>query len=540
MHLLMFQVAAILLFARLLARIAEKYLKLPGVMGELAAGILIGPFFLGAIPLPGIGPLFPALPVGESPISPELLGIATLGSLVLLFFSGLETDLRMFLRYSKVGILVGLGGVVISFAAGAACGPLLGLCDSFMHPTALFLGAVATATSVGITARILSERGKTSSPEGVTIFASAVLDDVLGLVVLAIVVALQAAFFSGDSVRWSGLITLGLKVLLVWILFTAVGIAAGRRLARLLRFLGSLESIAVFCLGLALLVAGLIESAGLAMILGAFILGLSLSRTDLAQVVRHHLRGAYDVLTPIFFCVMGMMIDFSAMKGFVVAGLIYSAVCILSKLIGCCLPAYATQFNLRGALRIGWGMVPRGEVALVIAAIGLNSGAVSKSGFGVAVLMTIITTLLAPPLLTRSFRGGSGIRKGSATGVQEEIIRMEFPEPDLADLMIERLARAFQSEGFFVHLSERRPKTFQVRQDNMVFTLRVSGQAIELVADRPHIHIARFILLEEILLLKNLAESMTRMADPRVLGNRLVKRMFDESETNKDTPRGDV
>ena len=508
------QVAAILLVSRLLSRLVERKFRLPGMLGELLAGILIGPFVFGAFPLPGIGPLFPH-GTESQPVSPELFGIATLGSMVLLFFSGLETDLRIFLRYSKIGSLVGLGGVLVSFIAGAACGPLLGLCDSFVHPTALFLGAVATATSVGITARILTEQKKTSSPEGVTILAAAVLDDVLGIVVLALVLAMTKVFQSGGSIHWMSLIGLGVKVILIWLLFTIAGIALSRRLARVLRLLGSEEVIAAFALGLALLLAGIMESLGLAMIIGAFTLGLALSNTDLAHVVSQPLRGVYDVLVPIFFCVMGMMIDFSAIKGFLLIGLAYTGICAAAKLIGCYVPARLANFNPQGALRIGLGMIPRGEVALVIASIGLSSGSVSKSLFGVAVLMTVLTTLLAPPVIARSFRGDSGVSKGAADNDEAELIRLEFPSEALAKLLADRIAIAFQGEEFFVSAIERTPVVYQIRKENMVFTLRVEAKTLLLTADRKHAHIARFILMEELLLLKSLSEELQSIADPQ-------------------------
>jgi Kef-type K+ transport system membrane component KefB len=519
------QTAFILLSARLLGRLFERRLRLPGMLGELAAGILIGPFALGAIPLPGIGPLFAHGPEGAL-LSPELNGLATLGSLVLLFFSGLETDLRMFLRYSRAGSLVGIGGVVISFFAGATCAPLLGLCDSWTQPAALFLGAISTATSVGITARILSEKKKTSSPEGVTILAAAVLDDVLGILVLAIVLAMSALVQNGDKIRWLGLVGLGIKVILLWLLFTAAGIAGSRRLARGLRFLGSTQAMAEFALGLAFLLAGVMEALGLAMIIGAFIMGLSLSNTDLAHVVREHLQGAYDTLVPIFFCVMGLMIDFPAMKGVIWGGLVFTVVCAASKLIGCYLPARLSQFNHRGALRIGLGMIPRGEVALVIASLGLASGAVSNAVFSVAVMMTMLTTLLTPAVIARAFHGGSGVRAGREGGEPQDVLRLDLPGAELARFVVERIAQAFRNEEFFVSLMDRDPPVYQIRKEDIVFTLRVEDHSVLLDSDRRNTHIARFILLEEVLLFKTLSADLEKIATSRALGDRIVRDLF--------------
>jgi Kef-type K+ transport system membrane component KefB len=194
---LVLQLAVILIAAQLVGLFFKRLLRLPGVLGELIAGMIIGPYALGRLPIPGFGPLFPAVDTPVA-VSVPLYGLATIASILLLFLSGLETDLALFLRYSVVGTAVGIGGVVFSFFLGAQCGVWFGLANSIMDPVALFLGAISTATSVGITARILSERKKTDSPEGVTILAGAVFDDVLGVVILAIVVGLSKLTDPGD------------------------------------------------------------------------------------------------------------------------------------------------------------------------------------------------------------------------------------------------------------------------------------------------------------------------------------------------------
>ena len=185
---LVLQLAVIILAARIFGILFDRYLKQPRVLGELVAGMIIGPYALGSLPIPGLGQsLFPALD-SVMPVTPELYGLAVVASIVLLFLAGLETDLATFLKFSHIGSAVGLGGVILSFVLGDLIAVLIlpGV-DSFMSPTALFLGTLSTATSVGITARILSEKQKLSSPEGVTILAGAVLDDVLGIILLAVV-----------------------------------------------------------------------------------------------------------------------------------------------------------------------------------------------------------------------------------------------------------------------------------------------------------------------------------------------------------------
>ncbi len=202
---LVLQVALIVIAARVVGIIFSRYLKQPKVLGELVAGIIIGPYLIGSITLPLLNqPLFPKTET-LLPVSPELYGLAVIASIVLLFLAGLETDFPTFLRYSFMGSMVGIGGVVLSFFLGDMISVLLlPNVNSFMSPTALFMGTLSTATSVGITARILSEKRKMSSPEGVTILAGAVLDDVLGIVLLAVVVGISKIGSKGASIDWGG------------------------------------------------------------------------------------------------------------------------------------------------------------------------------------------------------------------------------------------------------------------------------------------------------------------------------------------------
>ncbi len=194
MVVLVFQLAVIIFAVRAGGGLVKR-VKLPAVLGELLSGIVIGPYLLGSVPLPWLGfahGVFPKPEAGGPPVSPELYGFATIASLILLFMAGLETDFRQFLKYSVAGTVIGLGGVIVSFAAGDFAGVYFGIGDNlhFLSPACLFLGALCTATSVGITARILSEKKRMDSPEGVTILASAIIDDVLGIIGLAIILGL--------------------------------------------------------------------------------------------------------------------------------------------------------------------------------------------------------------------------------------------------------------------------------------------------------------------------------------------------------------
>jgi len=527
MTLLIIQLAVILLCAKAGGYLFSRFLRMPSVLGELAAGMLIGPYALGGlIHLPHGEALF-TLQEGFA-ASPELYGIATLASIILLFLSGLETDLETFLRYSVVGSAVGLSGLFFSFFFGTGLAVLWpNNINSFMDPAALFLGVISVATSVGITARILAEKRKMASPEGVTILAGAVFDDVLGIITLAVVLGMAKVKGASDGMDWGGIGLIALKAVGFFFVITAGGLLLARRITALIKRLHSTEMMVSLCFGLALLLAGLSEMAGLAMIVGAYITGLALSRTDLVHEIEERLQGIYSLLVPVFFCVMGMMVNFRAMHGVLLFGLVYSVLAMMAKVLGCGLPAFLMRFNFKGALRIGLGMMPRGEVALIVAGIGLSAGIIDQSIFGVAILMTVLTTMLAPPLLVQSFRGGTGVRHEADAGRTElKVIDLEFPSVDITEFVINRYVRALQREEFFVHRLHTEQPTYNIRKDTMAFTLIQHENRLTLNVPQEHLYVANMILLEELLSLSDLLDAAKKMGSMDQMGNELMAGLF--------------
>ncbi len=530
MTILMLQLGTLTLVSRLLGHLFQNVLKQPRVLGELAAGMLVGPFALGAIPLPVVGgPLFPVAE-GPLPVSPELYGIAVLASIVLLFLSGLETDLPTFLRFSLVGTGVGLGGVIVSFLFGSSLSVLLlpGV-DSFLHPTALFLGTLSTATSVGITARILSEKKKMASPEGVTILAGAVLDDVIGIVLLAVVVGVTRAG-EGGTVSWGPIGMIALKAFGFWLVCTAVGIVVAPWLSRGLKRFHSLELIAGVSFGIALLLAGISERAGLAMIIGAYVTGLSLSRTDVAFEIRERLHGLYRFLVPIFFAVMGMMVNFTVLGGVVGFGLAFAAAAIAGKIIGCGIPALLSGFNLRGAFRIGAGMLPRGEVTLIVAGIGLSSGAIGPDLFGVAIMTLLVASVVAPPVLINSFNGGTGIKASAKMPKEDTPMRevvLEFPYERIARFVFQEILAGFRAEAFLVQALDREQGLGRVQKDDTLVTLTVKSGRLTVSMKPSDERFVRLLLLEVVLGLKDVFEGVREMQGTERIGKELLDGFFD-------------
>lgn len=531
---LVLQIGVVLFAARIGGMIMKK-LKMPSVLGELMMGILIGPYLLGGIVFPGFPHgLFPLQHGLGVPVSTEIYAFATVASILLLFLSGLETDLSLFLAFSVKGAVIGISGVVFSFLAGAGAGAFF-LGTPLMHPENLFLGILSIATSVGITARILSEQRKMDSPEGVTILAAAVIDDVLGIILLAVVLGVISVHGGdGGDVDWNAIGGIAFKAVGVWLLFTALGLLMARKIGSFLKLFGGGTSIAVLSLGLALLMAGIFEKAGLAMIIGAYVMGLSLSRTDISYLLQEKLHPVSEFFVPIFFCVMGMLVNLEVflLPGVIMFGLIYSLVAIAAKILGCGIPSYFLNFNTMGALRVGVGMVPRGEVALIIAGIGIAEGILDDRMFGVAVLMTLVTTLTPPPVLT-------GLLKNKKRGTVKEMKgdnRVEtpysFPSAEMVDFARGKILRAFEAEDFYVHEWDVGHQAFQIRKDEVFIAMHCFSDHLEFSSDPDDVSFIRTMVYETLLTVHHTVDQLKNLARPEELRQEMAQDDQQKSRVN--------
>lgn len=525
MELLVLQLGVIIFVAKGMSILFEK-IKIPGVVGELTAGIIIGPYFLGGIPLPGFehgffGTYLALNPGATLPVSPELYGIATIASVLLLFMVGLETNFSLFLRLSATGVIVGIAGVIVSFLVGVWTGMLL-LDLPFLHPETLFLGVISTATSVGITGRILTERRKMDTPEGVTILAAAVIDDVLGIVLLAVILGMIPVLNdSGQSVNWGYVLRLGAKAIGVWLLFTILGLVLSRRISKFLKVFKGINVPAVMAFGLALLLAGIFEKAGLAMIIGAYVMGLSLSKTDLNYVIQESLKSLYLFAVPVFFVVSGMMVDLSVFSSrtIIFLGLIYTLGAILAKVLGCGIPLLFRKFNLLGALRVGFGMAPRAEVALIIAGIGLSAGLLSRDVFGMVIFMSMLTTVSTPPILDSLF-------KKEKNGTTEELLPAEnvvteFPLPTLetVEFVSAKSLQLFRDEGFFINQMEMAHKYYHIRKNDIFITMICKPNGINFESSPDDTQYVKTLMYESFVELNEIINDLKDITKPESLKN---------------------
>jgi len=527
-HRMMFLVIqlGVILFATRIGSIIFDKIHMPAVLGELVAGMVIGPYALGRTPIigfpHGIFPLY-----GDFPISPELYALSAVAAVVLLFMVGLETDLSLLLRYSFAGIIVGIGGVVASFILGAATlvvfSPmLLGEQLTFFSPVSLFGGIVSTATSVGITARILSEKRKLDSPEGVTILSAAVIDDVIGIILLAVVMGIVASTKKHGYVDWEHILLISARAVIVWLVATAIGLLGARKISFLLKLFRQRTAIAIMALGLALILSGLFEQVGLAMIIGAYVMGLTLSNTDIKYAVRERLDDIYEFLVPVFFCVTGMQLNVISLlspKLLIFAG-VYALVGILSKVLGCGLPALIANFNLRGALRVGFGMAPRGEVGLIIAGIALATGLITHDLFAAMVIMVAVSTLIAPPALVLLFRSPKpGVRHPERIHTSGQTkLSFDFPSHQMANFFVGKLREIFESEGFFVHNISRSQRIYECRKDETVFDFQCPGTNLIFTCHETDVPFIKTAMYEAFAAFENTITQLRKPLDANAIG----------------------
>ncbi len=390
---LLLVVAAMLAGGKLLGEGAER-LGLPAVLGELVAGLLLGPSLLGVVPAAG------------QPGAEMITVLAELGVILLLFEVGLETDLAEMFKVGPAAAAVAAVGVTIPFALGWA------FWAYFPHPAmqdggalgtvAIFVGATLTATSVGITARVLGDLGRMATAEARIILGAAVIDDVIGLVILSVVSGIAA----GGTVTAAGVgatfaIAIGFLVAALVLGNLLVPRVADRILRMRVRGVVVAVSIA-FALALAALAA----QVGSALIIGAFAAGLILRETRHAATVEHEVRPVAALLAPIFFVNVGAAADVRLLDPtrpgagavLLVAGAL-TVIAVAGKLVA----GWAAPWVRYHRLTVGAGMVPRGEVGLIFADVGRQAGLLSDMTFSIVLLMVMATTFIAPVALKLIF-----------------------------------------------------------------------------------------------------------------------------------------
>lgn len=380
----LFFVLALLIVAAKLAGLVSTKIGQPAVLGELLAGVILGPTAINLLGLPFLS---------DGHLGETVLQLAEIGVVMLMFIAGLEVDLAQLQRVGKVAFSAGVCGVIAPLLLGA------GVALAFGYPGqgALFIGIILSATSVSISAQTLLELGRLRGREGVAMLGAAVIDDVLVILILSVFVAIVQG---GGGLLALGTITLRLLV------FAALALPFGLwvlpRLAGLSRRLPISAGLLSFAVATMFLYAWAAEFiGGVALITGAFLAGVLFGRTAFRHDLEQGLHGlAYGFFVPLFFISIGLQANARSLGlGTLVFALAISVIAVVSKLLGAGFGARLAGFDRGASIRLGIGMISRGEVGLIVAAVGIAEGLIGNEVFAVMVIMVLVTTLVTPPLL---------------------------------------------------------------------------------------------------------------------------------------------
>lgn len=376
--------------AKLLAELFES-LGQPAIVGQILAGILLGPSALNWIAPTGF-----------------LSSLADLGVMFLLFRVGMEVKSSELMRVGGTATLVAASGVVVPFAMGWGILAFLGA----PRVESIFVGAAMVATSVGITAQVLSAKSLLQLESSKIILAAAVIDDVFGLLVLAVVSSMARGKIN--------VLDIALTAILASAFVVIVAKWGSGAMKRLLPHVGRLTKAAdaefAFAICLLFALSLLATYAGVAAIVGAFLAGMAIGES-VPKRVHTLVRGATELLVPFFLVGIGLHVDLAVLRHPATAALalVVLVAAVLSKFIGCGLGA--ARMGRLNALRIGAGMIPRGEVGMVVAQIGLAMGVITDAIYGIVVFMAVATTLIAPPLIKIAFKQVNSAGKPAFEGV---------------------------------------------------------------------------------------------------------------------------
>ena len=382
----------ILLFAAKLMAELFLRLKLPIVLGELIAGMIVGPFALGGLQIIDGKQLLQ--------INDEIRILGEMGAIVILFMAGLEMTPKEFLKGGKAAFVVGTLGVVIPFFVGLAVFQFFG----FDALQSMLIATALTATSIAISIQVLSEFGKIKTPEARLIIGAAIVDDILAIAVLSVVTSIAGSDGGVDNIDITEIVITILQVLgfFAIMLIVAVVIIPKVITPRLWKAKGSVEGIATAAFFGAAALAG---SIGLSPIVGAFAVGMALSTTKVFDKIENYVGKIGLIFAPLFFAIIGAQVDLRAVNlEILLLSAIIVAVAVTTKLFGCGLPAMYFLKDKQQGLRVGIGMISRGEVGLIVAGVGVTAGILENDVYSTIIIMVLVTTIITPIWLKIEYR----------------------------------------------------------------------------------------------------------------------------------------
>lgn len=383
MEKVLLSIVLILVFTKIGGIISKKF-KMPEVLGALLAGVVLGPMVLNLVTYDG---------------SIKLL--ANLGVILLMFLAGLETNLDEFKKAGISSLAIAISGILAPLVLGTLGAYFF--FDNFWQN--VFVGVILTATSVSITVETLKELGKLNTRAGINILGAAVIDDLLGLILISVVLAVAQAPGSTTTGSSLSILFLFLKIILFCFISLLAIIYAPKYLNNYVKRFKPSRTLLTFSLAFAFFIAYTAESLGIASITGAYLSGLLLSSLIHKEYLEKNVKAiASGFLSPIFFASVGLEADLHGLNlNMLYITLFMFVIAVIGKLVGCGLTARLFKMKRREALQIGTGMISRGEVAIITANIGLQNGIISKTIFLPTLLVVILTTIITPILLKLSY-----------------------------------------------------------------------------------------------------------------------------------------
>jgi Kef-type K+ transport system membrane component KefB len=388
-----FSVALALIFARLLGYLFDIY-KQPAVIGEIIAGLILGTigmaiFYGQQINFFNIRITLPELAYN----TPEFELIAELGILFLLFISGLETRISKIKKLGRSSTFVAIGGAIIPLVLGILAGLFFGF--SFYESVAI--GLILIATSVGVTVRTLMDLHVLDTDTGTTILGSAVIDDIFGIILLAFVLGIESPIW------------IGIKILLFFLIFFYIGLRFIDRILDIGEKIHLPKAFLSISLSIFLIYSFFADKAGIAGIIGAFVAGILIGQTIRSTKISNDIKTiGYGFFIPLFFVWAGSKVNISSFASIGLIAFVIISISIIGKIVGCGLGAKLSGMTRRESLQVGIGMIPRMELALIIATSvvshGILEGYIADQILATTLLLTIVTTLITPFLIKYAFK----------------------------------------------------------------------------------------------------------------------------------------
>ena len=477
--------------------------RLPVVLGELLAGVLVGPHLLGRVALP----FFPKGLMCDVDVlltpNGSVFSVVTLTLVVLFFLVGLDTDVRQIRHYSVGGILAGLFGFALSFGATLATlilvvVPLTDFHATWSSPLALLFSTVISVTSVGLMARMLAARQRLETPAGVVALTAAMTDNVIGLFCFAVFSGVAQSVAQGTEPSFSLVVSTAASTVIGLGIVALVGFPIARHMNALAlrdkKYAGAFI-VASACL---LMAGGCMGVSGLSVMAGAYVMGIAFSSTDLRHEIRERLDFVSVVLVPACFAALGMQLNPNLLGhgGILMASVLFVAVASAAKVIGCAVPSGLAGLNRFGCLRVGVLSMPRGELSLAMLAALMGFATLPEGLFFALILTVAVSCVCASFLTQRVFLFGGNDVNGRSPVLEPVRIEFRFPSHQAAMLMVGRAVEIFEDEGFYAHLLSRHQVLYRISRDAQVITLRrTEGEVVFECSERER-NLVNTVMLE--------------------------------------------